>query len=246
MVAPVARHEWNRVVATLESTSRALRPAATNRIAARRPLEVLMRMRIPPLTASGQDNPLNGADGDGDPGDSAASLAEWQRLARLPSLWYVRRRNLAGHDDLAGIRRWVAGGSEQDESAVHTRLQSLGLGAELEGVLGRATPKARVEITSLLGSPRLQASPALTAVAIGELKRLDAVDHAGALKAASAVTEPEAGAGLARMERNVSDLAEPATLRRLADNPAWKSIDQQARRVDRGSLATLTQSLQRP
>jgi hypothetical protein len=240
-LAPVGRHDWNRLVATLESTSRDLQPAAANQIASRRPLEALMRLRRPGVAAA-----IDTEVGAGDTGSlSASSEAEWRRLARSPSLWYVRRSRLARYDDLAGVRRWLAGGTERDEEETRRRVADLGLGSDLDGVLERATPRARVEITSLLSAPRLRASRALTAVAIGELKRLDQVDQAGALRASSAVNAPEAGAGLARLERSVSELGEPATLRGLVDTPAWRTLDEQARVVDRRSLSALTDSINR-
>jgi hypothetical protein len=246
-LAPVGRHDWNRLVATLESTRRDLPPSAANQIASRRPLEALMRLGRP-LTLANLPRPgtLSGGDDTGAAPLSAASEGEWRRLAQSASLWYVRRSRLARQDDLAGVRRWLAGGTERDEADTRGRVNALGLGTDLDGVLERATPRARVEITSLLSSPRLRASPALTAVAIGELKRLDQVDHAGSLRAASAVNAPKAGAGLARMERSVSDLGEPATLRALADTPSWRSLDDQARVVDRRSLSTLTNTINRP
>ena len=240
-LAPVGRHDWNRLVATLESTRRDLLPAAANQIASRRPLEALMRLRRPGVAAA-----IDTEVGAGDTGSlSASSEAEWRRLARSPSLWYVRRSRLARYDDLAGVRRWLAGGTERDEEETRRRVADLGLGSDLDGVLERATPRARVEITSLLSAPRLRASRALTAVAIGELKRLDQVDQAGALRASSAVNAPEAGAGLARLERSVSELGEPATLRGLVDTPAWRTLDEQARVVDRRSLSALTDSINR-
>lgn len=249
-LAPVGRHDWNRLVATLESTRRDLLPAAANQIASRRPLEALMRLRRPlalaDLTRPGAGAVLDAEDNAGGTGPlSTSSEAEWRRLAQSPSLWFVRRSRLARQDDLAGVRRWLAGGTERDEEETRSRVDALGLGSDLDGVLERATPRARMEITSLLSAPRLRASPALTAVAIGELRRLDQVDQAGALRASSAVNAPNAGAGLARLERSVSELGEPATLRGLVDTPAWRSLDDQARVADRRSLSALTDSINR-
>jgi len=244
-LAPVGRHDWNRLVATLESTRRDLLPAAANQIASRRPLEALMRLRHP-LALTDLPRPGDAEDSaDGSDPLSASSEAEWRRLARSPSLWYVRRSRLARQDDLTGLRRWLAGGTERDEEETRSRVDALGLGTDLDSVLERATPRARLEITSLLSAPRLRASPALTAVAIGELKRLDQVDQAGTLRASSAISAPDAGTGLARLERSVSELGESATLRGLVDTPAWRSLDDQARVVDRRSLSALTDSINR-
>lgn len=93
VLAPVPRAEWRAVIARLESRVRTLRPAAPNQVALRKPLEILTRLRLPlPLPAP------------------APSDAEWTRLANLPRLWYVRRRNLAYRDDLAGTPLAVIGG----------------------------------------------------------------------------------------------------------------------------------------
>lgn len=236
-LAPVGRHEWNRLVASLESPRRDLRPAAANVIASRQPLEALMRLGRPLAVLDGT------SPGEGTAIDS--SEAEWRRLARSHSLWYVRRSRLARQDDLEGLRRWLAGAPERGEQATWARVRDLGLARELDGVLERASPRAKVEIAGLLGSAPLRNSPALTAVAIGELKRLEQVDHAGALKAASAVSAPKAGAGLSRLEQSVGEVAEPATLRGLVDTPAWQSLDQRARVVERASLPGLSQSINR-
>jgi hypothetical protein len=237
-LAPVARHDWNRVVASLESPSRDLRPAAANEIASRRPLEALMRMQRPVAMDALARPGLA-------PATSDSSESEWRRLAQSPSLWYVRRSRLARQDDLAGVRRWLAGAPERGEEGTWRRVRSLGLAKELDGVLERATPRAKVEIATLLDAPSLRNSAALTAVAIGELKRLDQVDHAGALKAASVVSAPKAGAGLSRLEQNVSELGEPSTLRGLVDTPTWQALDQRARVAERASLSGLSKGIHR-
>jgi hypothetical protein len=72
----------------LSSRILALRPAAINLVATRKPLEILQQLRIPRLPPV--ISPVDPA------------LAEWARLAALPNLWFVRRRNLAYRDDLAG------------------------------------------------------------------------------------------------------------------------------------------------
>jgi len=94
VLAPVARADWRTVTGKLESRVRTLRPAAPNLVAQRRPLEILTRLRLPlPIPVP------------------APADAEWARLATLPRLWYVRRRNLAYRDDLAGTPLAVAAGS---------------------------------------------------------------------------------------------------------------------------------------
>ena len=89
ILAPVPRNEWRAVSTRLTTRVRPLRPAAPNLVAQRKPLETLLRLR--PLV------PILPLPDPADPSD-----AEWQRLARLPNLWFVRRRQLAYRDDLAG------------------------------------------------------------------------------------------------------------------------------------------------
>lgn len=98
VLAPVPRNEWRAVLARLESRTRVLKPAAANLVAQRKPLEILQRLRMPlPIPLPDVTNPAD---------------AEWARLARLPNLWYVRRRNLSYRDDLAGTPVTVTGPTE--------------------------------------------------------------------------------------------------------------------------------------
>ena len=103
ILAPVPRNEWRAVSARLSSRIRPLRAAAINLVATRKPLEILQQLRIPRLPPV-----LTPAD---------PAQAEWARLAALPNLWFVRRRNLAYRDDLAGeairVGRSRPGGSRR-------------------------------------------------------------------------------------------------------------------------------------
>lgn len=88
VLAPVPRSDFRGVLAKLEARTRLLKPAAPNLVAQRKPLEILQRLRLPmPVMVPVVANPAD---------------TEWARLANLPNLWYVRRRNLAYRDDLAG------------------------------------------------------------------------------------------------------------------------------------------------
>lgn len=88
ILAPVPRATFRSTLSRLQSRTRLLKPAAPNLVAQRKPLEILQRLRLPlPVSAPVVATPAD---------------AEWARLANLPTLWYVRRRNLAYRDDLAG------------------------------------------------------------------------------------------------------------------------------------------------
>lgn len=211
MLAPVPRNQWRAVVARLTTLTRAVRPAAPNLVAARKPLEILQRLRLPrPVIL-----PL-------DP--TSPSDAEWQRLARLPTLWYVRRRNIAYREDLAGLAVRL-GGAELLTERVSTRLEALGLRTNLDTVLERATPAARLEVENLLASPKFADSPTLTAAALGELSRADTLDQAGALRAAATVTDSGVGTGLTRIEATTDIASNPDALKAIAASEDWKTLD---------------------
>ncbi len=229
VLAPVPREEWLSVLARLETLTRAVRPAAPNRVAARRPLEILQMLRVPTPAAV----PL-------DP--TSPSDAEWQRLARLDTLWYVRRRNLAYREDLTGTALRLAGREAVLTDSRLGGLDELGLRPLLDATLARATPAARAEITSLLASPRLADSPTLTAATLGELSRASTVDLAAALRTTSAVTAPDAGSGLTRLD--VAGAADtPAALERIASDPEWRTLDREARLASTDALPAITTRL---
>lgn len=232
ILAPVPRNEWRAVSARLASRLRALRPAAINLVATRKPLEILQQLRIPralpPTTPS-------------DPAD-----VEWARLAALPTLWFVRRRNLAYRDAFAGEAIRVAGRDRAED--LRPRLDRLGLDGALERVLATATPRAAVEVNSLLASPRFADSPALTAAAIGELTRAGAVDQAAVLKVAAELSAPGVGDGLLRLETARTDAAPSKTaLRELASGEAdWRGADRAAATASAEELAPLARKVLRP
>src|SRR5262249_47888342 len=122
VLAPVPRNEWRAVLARLESRVRTLKPAAANLVAPRQPLEFRKCLRLPlPLAVVAVTNPAD---------------SEWEQLARLPTLWYVRRRNLAYRDDLAGSAIAVSGRDETNiERTLRARLDDLGLAPTLDKVL---------------------------------------------------------------------------------------------------------------
>ena len=181
IVAPVPRAEWRAVMARLTTVTRPVKPAAPNLLAQRKPFEILLRLRLPRVVPTVDVT---------DPSD-----AEWQRLARLPSLWFVRRRQLALRDDYAGAWQPVAGVDERAvEGGLRVRLAGLGLGAQFDALVGRASPAAAGTLTNLLASPRYAESPALTAAAIGSLSEAARAQAAPA-GTAGATAGGAAGAG---------------------------------------------------
>jgi hypothetical protein len=225
VLAPVPRNEWRAVVGRLTTLVRAVRPAAPNLVAARRPLEILQRLRLPrPLVL-----PL-------DP--TSPSDAEWQRLARLPSLWFVRRRNLAYRAELAGTAVRVAG-TEVERDVIVRRIESFGLRDRLDTVFERATPAARLEVENLLASPRFADSPTLTAAAIGELSRAETLDRASALRTAAELTDARVGAGLTRLDSTTDVATNTAALTAIAASPEWRELDTATAAAPAASVATI-------
>ncbi len=101
---------------------------------------------------------------------SNPSDAEWQRLARLPTLWFVRRRQLASATTTpAPGRPSPASTSARSRRDLRVRLAGLGLGAAVRRLVSRTSPAAASTLTQLLAAPRFAESPALTAAAIGSL-----------------------------------------------------------------------------
>jgi hypothetical protein len=230
MLAPVPRNEWRAVVARLRTLIRAVPPAAPNLVSARKPLEILQRLRLPrPIVL-----PLD---------STSPSDAEWQRLAQLPNLWFVRRRNIAYREDLAGAAQRIAGADLIIRNGLINRLNLLGLGNAFNNVMTRATPAAQAEVANLLASPRFIDSPTLTAAALGQFSRTTTLDQANALQAAATLTASKAGIGLARIEATTNIASTPAALNALATTTDWKTLDSAASVATPVAVSSLATSL---
>jgi hypothetical protein len=232
ILAPVPRNEWRVVSNRLTTRIRTLRPAAINLVASRKPLEILQKLRIPRVPV--------------EPVPTDPATAEWARLAALPDLWFVRRRNLAYRDELAGAAIRLAG-REALRDGVVNRLGTLGLDATLNRVLERATPLAATEAASLLASPRIADSPTLTAAALSELSRAETIDQAAVLRVAAELSAPGVGDGLVRLETARADAVPSKTaLREIADGGDWRTADATAATATRAELAPLANAVLRP
>lgn len=242
IVAPVPRNQWRAVLARLNTTTRVVRPAAPNLIAQRKPLEILQRLRLPRI-----DQPL--------PDTTNPSDAEWQRLARLNTLWFVRRRNLAYRDDLAGAPVAVAGRNELlVETDLRNRIAELGLSSQLDAVLNRASPAATSQVISLLSAPKFTESPALTAAAIGSLKAsvdsqpasaetAPTLDRASVLNVAATLNAAGVGDGLLKIEQASADKTLTTdALQKIADDKDVLALDT-AVRLKPAEVSTLGASL---
>ncbi len=232
VLAPVPRSDYRAVMAKLESRRRVLKASAPNLVAQRKPLEILQRLRLPPpFVLPDVSNPAD---------------AEWARLANLPTLWYVRRRNLAYRDDLVGNGVAATGRDEIAlEDAVRGRIKQLELYPQFDAVLAKTTTKAAWSVMSLLALPRLVESPALTAAALGALSskaaasRSGRLDNADVLAVGVYLNTPGVGDGLVILERStIGGVAVPA-LTSLASNDAWRTLDTAAVATPVANLANL-------
>ena len=223
ILAPVPRVEWRAVAARVGQgatlAQRVVKPAAPNLIAQRRPFEILQKLRLPREAL--QSKALGPAD------------AEWQRLARLNNLWFVRRRHLAYRDDLAGSYREIAGNDERViELNLNTRITQLGLTPRHDAVLKVATPAAASTVIGLLAGKRYLESPVLTAAALGlltdaiatteQLTGKPALDKTQVLGVAAVLGEPEKNEALWALIQRESKTPIPADeLLRIASNAEW-------------------------
>jgi len=179
VLAPVPRAEWRAVTARLQSRLRTLLPAAPNLIAQRKPLEILARLRLPlPVPAP------------------SPSDTEWARLAGLPGLWYVRRRNLAYRDDLAGTpQAVVAGPAPSPERRV---------GGGAGGRVGTAPLAGGVSLRTTSAAPA-SATEATSEEVVAA--RAPARKRATAAPAASTTASPSVSARAARAQRRTGTAA---------------------------------------
>jgi hypothetical protein len=236
VLAPVPRAEWRAVNARLQQTAsdpqtRQLLPAAANRLAARKPLEILQRLRLPA--------PLPLPTDTSDPRER-----EWARLAALPGLWFMRRRNLAYRDDLPGVAVRFAGRDVALDDRIRRRLDTTGLLPQFDALVERATPAVAAEASALLDTPRIAASPALTPAALGELTRMRQLDRASMLAAAARLTAPGVGDGLVRLERSQGELlSSPEALTKIAETPDWRETDMAARAAGDTAVPELAAAL---
>jgi hypothetical protein len=159
--------------------------------------------------------------------------AEWQRLARLNNLWFVRRRHLAYRDDLAGSYREITGNDERViELDLNTRITKLGLAPRYDAVLKVATPAAASTVIGLLAGKRYLESPVLTAAALGlltdaiatteQLGGKPALDKTQVLGVAAVLGEPEKNEALWALIQRESRAPIPAAeLLSIASGVAW-------------------------
>jgi hypothetical protein len=155
----------------------------------------------------------------------------------------------------------LAGPSEQlIENDVRTRIGTLGLSTQLDGVLGNATPLAASQVIGLLAAPRFADSGALTAAALGSLKaasdaQADAgtgsatptetpaptLDSAAVLGVAATLNAPGVGDGLVALEQSSpGGELPPQQLQDLAQGTSALALDLSLRTAPAASTTAAT------
>ncbi|HEX6862523.1 MAG TPA: hypothetical protein VF414_06905, partial [Thermoanaerobaculia bacterium] len=162
-------------------------------IAARRPLEILLKLRVPGVAVV----PL-------DP--TSPSDAEWQRLARLDTLWYVRRRNLSRR-----LERPATKVTLQNEVG----LQTLDLFQPFRLELSAIELRERADTTawSLLAQTFSKVAPSRILVegALREAESKHPINQAEAEKLELRYMGPEVKPGLDRLQNLKPGLLEAAS-----------------------------------
>lgn len=104
-----------------------------------------------------------------------------------PLLWYVRRRAVPYASRVAGIAVTVTGDDAALQTAVRSRLTTLGLTTRVNGLTARTTPFAEARLLAFLGAPRVLNSTILLASAVHDLEAMSATVGADAAAVAAAM-----------------------------------------------------------
>lgn len=236
VVVPVPRARLRQLAATLPTgtangssstgLTTPLRPAAPGLVAQRKPLEVLLSLRLPPLPPRPQN-----------PGDAAwASVVNGAASQSGGLLWYVRRRNLAYRSDVVGGSTNASTDELKVESDLLARLKANGQDAAYLSLRNRASAPAAVELVALFASAAL-ADKVLAAAALADLTRIAKLDRAAVLAVAQNYDEPDLGEGLARVEAKQPDLRDkPASLAALVASGAVLDLDRVTRTMSEVDL----------
>ena len=149
------------------------------------------------------------------------------------------------------------------ERAIAARVEALRLKPALDKVLAASSARAASSVMSLLASPRIAASPALTAAALGALNAKPAgdrvgeraglqvgerdagLDHARVLQIGAELADGAVGNGLEKLERHAGDAVTRTALVSLASNDNWRKLDTAARSAEGTKLDQLSARLTR-
>lgn len=195
VVIPVSRARLRQLSLSLRSLTRPVFAAAPGLVAKRRPITALRTLDLRKLTS-----PVTSVDPD------ATSWRE--ELARVETLWYIRRRNLSYREQVVAVGVGLEREEAAIESAVGDRFRELGLTGTVGNIKRRGTTSAESEILNLFSSRvMLEGSGVAVRAAVNEISNLDKVDR----KSVAAISEryggSEFGEGMARLETARPEIA---------------------------------------
>ncbi len=174
ILVPIPRTQWSTMAPRLAPVRRTLlAPAPFARIGAS-PAEVLGSLVFRVATRAGASETVAAGDSDSVPSISAEA---WRTLlAKAPTLWYVRRRNLARKDAILGTPIAIVGDDTKWEARFKERFAGLGLGKQWSELNAKATTGARMSLVSLFNQRDLIDSDLLTKTVVLELAKEKELD----------------------------------------------------------------------
>jgi hypothetical protein len=229
-LVPVPRPELRRLLLSLTTSVLRLTRIVPTTLAQRRPLDVLRSLpRLvapPPLPEPVADSPWR------------------QLLARSPTLWYVRERNLAHEQTIIGVPLRVHVDEWDDERNMVDRLVTQGLRNRFTHLKTRGTAEGDAEMVFLLTSPKFERSRTVMDGALRELDEPERLDKITVLGVGERFAHPDLGLGIQQLEQDRPALAGTTQSGAIARSLRVPEIDALARRLDSTSRALFAQELE--
>lgn len=225
VLVPVTRQRLAKLAARVTSVRRTLAPVAPNLAAKQSALTRLRGLRLPTLPTP---LPITGDD------------AWREALADTSELVYVRRRSLAAREDPVGTAQRLFGNGGALDARVNDSLRANGLITRVRTLREDLPAVANANLTTLLGSERLTASPVLLTAAVAELeaRRPDAtpLTEREVFAVAERFGDPRLGEGVARLEAAEETAATPNVRRAVAGSGVAPELDRIARDLPTAEL----------
>ena len=225
VLVPVTRQRLAELAARVTNVRRTLALVAPNLAAKQSALTRLRGLRLPavptPVAFTGDD-------------------AWREALAGLSELVYVRRRSLATREDPVGTAQRLFGDGAVLDARVTDSLRENGLLTRVRTLRRDLPATANANLTTLLGSERLNASPMLLTAAVAELeaRRPDAapLTEREVFAVAERFGDPRLGEGVARLEAADVAATAPAVRNAVASSGVAPELDRVARDLPAAEL----------
>lgn len=227
VLLPVDRSRLAALKAELQSVRRPLRPAVPGLAIPFRDVRAVRGLILPDILRRPPPLPVPLPDP-----IQAAWTREFRSVPR-GELWYVRRRNLQEKIEITGLPVRVEGDDLAEDEAVRGVVDRVKLRPVWDTLRGRLTAPALRAASGALASPRIAASPLLSAALLRRLKKEDDEGRRGlvdTLRAAEPLARPGFGEGVRRLEKVHEDLVAPEVLTAVLD------ADEAVRAAGRPSL----------